>query len=325
MSDRTPSNLLRAFAHRALDSSIAFSFDRTGFRRHAREFKPADLAVDLTGREVVVTGANSGIGYATSHALASLGARVHMLCRNLERGEAARARLAEAGEVVLHIVDVSSKESVLDWCAGGAPAQVDVLIHNAGALLDGRLLTDDGLEMTLATHVVGPLRLTAGLVDRMPRGGRVVWVSSGGMYGKKLSLDRLGSTAGSFDGVGAYADAKRAQVVLSEQLAKRLSARGITSNAMHPGWVTTPGVVRALPAFYALTRAILRSPHEGADTVVWLAGCKGIAHETGRFWFDRRAVPTHLRTATRESPQERDRLWSAAWGWAGVEPPPRSR
>lgn len=316
----------RGILDRLLDGTVVLSFDRTGFARHAASHDPADLDVDLSGRAVAVTGANSGIGLATAAALAERGARVHMLCRSAERGEAARRELAErtGGDLVLHRVDVSDPDSVADYCREPGLERLDVLVHNAGALLDERQLTQDGLEVTLATHVVGPMRLTAGLLPRLtggPSPGRIVWVSSGGMYTKRLDLDRLAETDGPFDGVAAYADAKRAQVVLSELLAERLDPAEVTSNAMHPGWAGTPGVVRSLPRFHAVTRRILRSAEQGADTVAWLAACARLEGVTGRFWFDRRDVPTHLLRGTREDTAERQRLWEAVQAWSGVALP----
>ncbi len=315
----------RSLFDRALDATVALSFDRTGFARHARGFDPADLDVDLRGRVAAVTGANSGLGFATAAGLARRGAQVHMLCRNEERGEIARKQLVEqtGGDLRLSVVDVSDRDSVARFCADPGISRLDILVHNAGALLAEREGTADGLEVTLATHVVGPLRLTLGLLPKLvdgPEGrpARIVWVSSGGMYPKRLSVDRLAATSGPFDGVAVYADCKRAQVVLSELLAERLDPRVVTSNAMHPGWAATPGVASSLPRFHAVTRRILRSPEEGADTVLWLAACARIGGQTGRFWFDRRAVSTHLLPGTREGAEERGRLWEQTLAWAGL-------
>lgn len=315
----------RSLFDRALDATIALSFDRTGFARHARGFDPADLDVDLRGRVAAVTGANSGLGFATAAGLARRGAQVHLLCRNPERGEIARKQLVEetGGELHLSVVDVSDGDSVARFCADPGIPRLDILVHNAGALLSGRQATADGLEVTLATHVVGPLRLTLGLLPKLVaspdgRPARIVWVSSGGMYPKRLSVDRLAATSGPFDGVAAYADCKRAQVVLSELLAERLDPGVVTSNAMHPGWAATPGVASSLPRFHAVTRRILRSPEEGADTALWLAACARIGGQTGRFWFDRRAVSSHLLPGTREGAEERGRLWEQALAWAGL-------
>ncbi len=318
----------RSLIDRVLDATVAASFDRTGFARHARRFDPDDLDVDLRGRVAVVTGANSGLGFAAAEGLARRGAQVHMLCRSRERGEAARTELAArtGGDLVLHLVDLSDPASVARYCAAPGCARVDVLVHNAGALLSDRAFTSDGLEVTLATHVVGPLRLTLGLLPKLVaapdgRPARIIWVSSGGMYPRRLSLARLAATTGPFDGVNAYADCKRAQVVLSELLAERLDPAVVTSAAMHPGWAATPGVASSLPRFHALTRRLLRSPEEGSDTVLWLAVCARLDGQTGGFWFDRRAVSTHLLPGTREPAGERARLWDQVVAWSGLPEP----
>ena len=331
-SPGSPSRARRALASavdRLLDPTVVFSFDQTGFRRHSVGFDPTDLEVDLSGREVLVTGANSGIGKATAQALAGLGARVWMLCRSAERGEAARAELAArtGGDLRLLVVDMADLDSVARVAEALPVPRVDVLIHNAGALVDSRQLSPQGLESTLAGHVVGPFALTARLLPRLTRPAeqapaRVIWVSSGGMYSRRLSVKRLSAVDGPFDGVTAYADAKRAQVVLSELWAERLAGRGVVSHAMHPGWAATPGVARSIPTFERVTRRILRTPEEGADTVIWLAACERVGHETGRFWFDRRPVPTVMLPGTREAPQERAALWQALEGWSGITAPP---
>lgn len=315
----------RSLLDRLLDPTIVFAFDRTGYRRHAASFDATDLDVDLRGRTVLVTGANAGIGKETARELARRGAAVWMVCRNEGRGAAARDELASdtlvvtaGGTLHLAVCDVSDLDAV-DAMVSYLPVEsVDVVVHNAGALVDERTWSPQGVELTLATHLVGPLRMTALLLDRLSKSSRIVWVSSGGMYPRRLSVDRLSRREGPFDGVKAYADVKRAQVVMSEMLANRLGRRGVTSNAMHPGWAATQGVQTSLPAFYKATRAILRTPAEGADTVIWLAACPRIATECGKFWFDRAAVSPYLVPFTRESPAERDRLWSAALQWSGL-------
>ena len=305
---------IRRLTDRALDGSVALSFDRTGFARHAKGFDPSDLEVDLTGRSVVVTGANSGIGKATARALAARGARVWMLCRSATRGEAARAELAAdtGGDLRLVVADMASLASI-DTAVARVEGPLHALVHNAGTLPDERLLTEDGLELTVAVHCAGPLRLTWGLRDQLGPGARVIWVSSGGMYTQRLEVDVLERHEGAYDGVVAYARTKRAQVVLAELLAARRPDWIVSS--MHPGWADTPGVERALPGFHAVSRAILRSPEEGADTVIWLAAAER-ATSSGRFWFDRAPRGTHLIPGRRAAEGEHERLWERACRWA---------
>lgn len=315
----------------ALDRSIVFSFDRTGYLRHKERFRPADLDVDLSGRIVLVTGANSGIGLATATALASLKAEVWLLCRNPERGELAAEGIRSvtgSKSVRVETLDVSSLAGVRAFAVRFPRPRVDVLVNNAGVLPDARLLTDEGLELTLATNLVGPYLLTELLRERLHASSdpRVVTVSSGGMYTQRLDVAALEAPgSGTFDGVAAYARTKRAQVVLNELWAA--DDPRVTYAAMHPGWADTPAVRTSLPRFRAITKGILRSPAEGADTVTWLAAASSVKGRTGLFWFDREPVPTHLLAWTRETAAEREALEAALVRWAGAPatPPPQPR
>jgi NAD(P)-dependent dehydrogenase (short-subunit alcohol dehydrogenase family) len=299
---------------RVVDPFIVSSFDRTGFRIHSLTFQPDDLEVDLSGRRCIVTGANSGIGYETALALADLGAEVVLACRSRDRGEEAVQRIQEQtgnARVSLELLDVSDLGSVREAAARLASGPVDVLVHNAGALPEERVETPDGLELTFATHVVGPFlltRLLRGSLEKSPE-GRVIWVSSGGMYTRRLNLEDPNWTRREYDGVLAYAETKRAQVVLAELWAEELRGTSVVVNAMHPGWADTPSVKSSLPRFHRITRHILRTPAEGADTVIWLAACPRAHRWSGRFFFDRKARRTHLLPFTRESSEDRRALW----------------
>ena len=167
-----------------LDRSIFFSFDRSGYQRHAKRFTPHALDRSMRDKTCFVTGANSGLGFEVARGLAMRGATVHMLCRNAERGlEAQRgiASQAEATNVHLHVVDVSALDSIRRLVDELQAPRVDVLVHNAGLLPREHEMTGDGLEMIVATHLVGPFWLTRLLRPRL-HGARVVFVSSGGLY-----------------------------------------------------------------------------------------------------------------------------------------------
>ena len=278
----------------------------------------------MEGRTCLVTGANSGLGFEVARGLAARRADVHMLCRDPERGEHARRSICEETgntNVSVHIVDISNLGSVRRFAESFVARRIDVLVHNAGVLPRERTLTDSGIELTVATDLVGPFLLTQ-LVRHKLDGARVIFVSSGGMYARRLDVPAMISNAGRYNGVAAYAMTKRGQVVLSEFLARDLSDMGATVNAMHPGWAATRSVEHSLPRFYRLMRDRLRSPREGADTALWLAVAERVEGETGRFWFDRAAVPTHLTRRTVEDDEERQRLWSACMelsGWTGAD------
>ena len=303
----------RAGCNALLDASILFSFDRSGYRRHARSFAPDDLDVDLAGRVCLVTGANSGIGFETSRALAERGATVWMLCRDRKRGEEALTRIrhtTRSKRVHLALLDVSDPAAARRFARDFASTRVDVLVHNAGVLPSARETAADGHELTLATHVLGPWRLTRALLPRLRASAdaRVVFVSSGGMYTQRLSLDDCEWRRRPYDGVAAYAQTKRMQVVLAGLLAEELATSGVTVSAMHPGWADTPAVRSSLPRFWSLMRHRLRTPAEGADTVVWLAASPAARARSGLFWFDRQPRATHLLPWTRESGSDRAAL-----------------
>lgn len=308
-------------ANALLDRSIVFSFDRTGYLRHRRRFDPTDLSVDLRGKRALVTGANSGIGKATAAALVARNATVHLLCRNRPRADAARDDLLRqhpGADVHVNLVDLSDTASVIACCdALAALSQIDLLIHNAGVLANTHRRAPDGREQSLKVNLIEPYRMTRRLLPQLHRAedARIIFVSSGGMYSEKLSVRRLEMEPRGFDGVTAYARAKRAQVVLTEQLSQELQDTPITVHSMHPGWADTPAVRSSLPTFHRFTRRILRSPEEGADTVIWLAVCPRVAKTSGQFWFDRAPQPTHLLPTTRHRPAEEARLMQALDAW----------
>jgi dehydrogenase/reductase SDR family member 12 len=130
------------------------------------------------------------------------------------------------------------------------------------------------------------------------------------MYTQRLDPATLQLPAVRYRGVIAYAKAKRAQVALSREWARRLAGAGVAFHAMHPGWVDTPGIAAALPSFHRLTRPILLSPEQGADTIVWLAAAPPAHLGSGRLWHDRRARPEYLLPWTREKdPAGARELW----------------
>lgn len=295
---------------RALDASVLFSFDRSGYERHARRFVAADTAVSMTGKSVLVTGATSGLGLAAARSLAALGATVHLLGRDEARGRAAVEAIAHdfpSAELVLHRLDVSLLADVRRFTEGFR-GPVDVLINNAGVLPLRLERTREGHELAFATNVLGPFALTQALLPKLVLShGRVITVSSGGMLLAKLSLPVLRGEVDPFDGVTAYAQTKRAEVILTELWAAQHP--DVTFSSMHPGWADTPGVQASLPAFHRALKARLRTPVQGADTITWLAVTPRLAGKSGLFWFDREPVATHLVALTREREADRQALW----------------
>jgi NAD(P)-dependent dehydrogenase (short-subunit alcohol dehydrogenase family) len=301
-------NLLNRGVDAALEATVVGSFSRVGYRVRSRlERWPAADTVDLAGRTVLVTGATSGIGLAAALRFARLGASVRFLARNRARADDARARIIEAAagdcDVSFHLADLSDFDAVRESAEHIAVAnpRIDVLVHNAGALTRDYQQAPDGTELTLATHVLGPFLLTALLMPVLRAGApaRVITMSSGGMYTQRFDLDQLEMDRQHYNGTVAYARAKRAQVVLNQEWARRTPASDVLFHAMHPGWVDTPGVMSGLPTFHRVMRPLLRTPDQGADTAVWLASATEPLASTGGFWHDRRRRGEHRLPWTR--------------------------
>jgi NAD(P)-dependent dehydrogenase (short-subunit alcohol dehydrogenase family) len=243
-----------------------------------------------------------------------------MVVRDRERGREARERIASSlgpgAQLEIAVCDLARLASVRDFARrfSAAERRLDVLVNNAGILPAKRERTCEGFELAFATNVLGPFLLTGLLAGPLRRAGhaRVINVSSGGMYTARLDAEDPQLEARRFDGPAFYAHTKRAEVALTEVWAERLAAHGISCHSMHPGWADTPGLSSSLPRFYGWMRPLLRDPHEGADTIVWLATANldEIDERPGEFWHDRRPRPKHRLPRTRESRQERELLWA---------------
>ena len=262
-----------------------------------------------------------------------------------ERGAAALGAVEAAGtgRAHLELVDLSDPSAVAAFGRNvcSSTARLDVLVHSAGALTRTYQTTSDGVERTVATHVLGPYLLTSALAPllfssvpgpEVPAGApaTIVTVSSGGMYSQRFSLDALGAGPDGYDGVVAYARAKRAQLVLAQAWATHFAPATVASYAMHPGWVDTPGLAEALPTFRSVLRPLLRTPAQGADTAVWLAAggptvaarAAGATPITSGFFHDRRLRSDHRFPVTHPSgPGDPDRLLAWCAARTGTETP----
>jgi NAD(P)-dependent dehydrogenase (short-subunit alcohol dehydrogenase family) len=297
-------NALTGIADTAMDLLVLPGYSRIGYQVR-RSWWPADPAPDaLRGTVAVVTGARGGLGLAAARGLAGLGAKVRIVVRDRAKVEPTTAEVDECD--LSSLADVRRYASLL---AEQEPA-VHVLVHNAGTLPARRTETKEGHELTLATHVLGPLLLTQLLRPTLAEGAaRVIFVSSGGMYTQGLAADDPEYTTGTYRGATAYARTKRMQVVLAGMLAPRLAADGVTVHACHPGWADTPGLATSLPGFQKWLRPLLRTADQGADTITWLAAADRPGRTSGLFWHDRAPRPTHLLPWTRDTERQRDRWW----------------
>jgi len=311
----------------ALDRTVVPGFSVVGHAvRRRLPTWPDDPAPDaLAGRHVAVTGASSGLGRRTALDLAALGATVHLVVRDAGRGGRVAAEVDAAvgreGAARVWVCDVSDLISVRAFCAvflsTGMPLRA--LVHNAGALPPARTTSAQGHESTMALHVLGPVLMTELLQPSLRAdAGRVVFVTSGGMYTQALPVLDPDFEQDTWSGAVAYARSKRAQVELLPVLAQRWgTASGVSVHATHPGWASTPGVVSSLPRFAATMRPVLRSDSAGTDTTTWLVATEP-APASGLLWHDRRVRPTSVLGRTRPTTEEREAFWQWVAGATGL-------
>lgn len=312
-------------------------YTRSGYNRATRNFEADDLDVDLSGKSIAISGANSGIGLETACTLATKGAKILMICRDRSRGEVALEKIRvcseQDNEPVLYILDMSKPRDVhkfvKDFISRGM--QLDVLVNNAGCMIQQRSNVD-GVETNFSTNTLGVYILTKGLLPILEKSDdpRVITVSSAGMYTQKLkssnfsdndeskevttSTNSTSSTSSStkenrFDGTAVYAQNKRQQVVMMEEFA--LGYPNIFFATMHPGWADTEAVKTSMPGFYKVTQSMLRTAAQGADTVVWLCTMRNIHRKflSGQFFQDRMIVSKHLPCCCTQSTPEENKLF----------------
>lgn len=280
----------------------------------------------MAGRVCVVTGASSGVGKASSLALARLGATVVLVCRDSDRGRDTLAEVsaaAVAGKPKLEIADLSSMEQVRELAGRLASRdRIHVLVNNAGLILADRRVTADGLEYTFAVNHLAPFLLTnllrSKLLDSAP--SRVVTVSSAAHRRARLDLADL-QLERNFSGWRAYANGKLANILFTRELARQLAGSGVTANCLHPGLVQTGFGNDGSPLLKAgltLGMPFLRSPEMGAFTLLYLASAPGVADSTGGYFVSaKRRRPS--RAARSEATARR--LWQLSAELTGLAAP----
>jgi NAD(P)-dependent dehydrogenase (short-subunit alcohol dehydrogenase family) len=191
---------------------------------------------DLTGRNVIITGANSGIGRAAAHALAGAGAHVVLAVRTPEKGQTAAAEMP--GETEVRQLDLASLASIREF-AGGWDGDIDLLINNAGVMVPPLTRTADGFELQFGTNHLGHFALTNLLLENVR--GRVVTVSSTGHRMGSIDFDDLNWERKPYKAWRAYGQSKLANLLFTAELQRRLTAAGSTvlATAAHPGYAST--------------------------------------------------------------------------------------
>jgi NAD(P)-dependent dehydrogenase (short-subunit alcohol dehydrogenase family) len=252
---------------------------------------------DMTGRTVVITGGNSGIGKATADALARLGARVVITSRDPKRGSAAVTelrRISGNDDVTCVPLDLSDLASVRA-CANDLLDRLDeihVLDLNAGGVLSRRTETVDGFETQFQANHLGHFLLSQLLLDRLRRSApaRIVVLSSWGHTQARGGLDfnDLQWEARPYRGSFVYSATKLMNLYFTFELARRLAETGVTVNALHPGFVSSGfamnGDTHWLRLGIVISRPFARSPKKGAATAVWLAASDDVEGISGKYF-----------------------------------------
>jgi NAD(P)-dependent dehydrogenase (short-subunit alcohol dehydrogenase family) len=271
----------------------------------------------MHGKTIVITGATSGIGEVAAIRLAEQGARIVHVARDAKRAEAMQGALKRANPAADHVVHMADLSLLAEMKRVGrqiaaAEPKIDVLVCNAGALFNKRQVTADGLEKTFALNHMAYFILTDILRPNIADGGRIVVTASNAHRGAVLDFNDLQSEHG-YSGFPVYCRSKLMNILFTRALARRLaveSSRGITANALHPGFVATRfgdqsgglmgGMLRVIKPVGAI------SPEEGAKTIVYLAASPEVAGVTGGYFY--RCRP-ETPTVHAQNDADGERLW----------------
>ncbi|XP_017793934.1 PREDICTED: retinol dehydrogenase 14 [Habropoda laboriosa] len=250
----------------------------------------------MDGKTVIITGCTSGIGKETARDIAKRGARVIMACRNMETANKLKEELIkESGNnnIVTRKLDLSSLSSVRKFAQqiNREENRLDVLIHNAGtAEVFRKKVTDDGLEMTMATNHYGPFLLTHLLIDllKQSKPSRIIVVASGLYVLARLNLNNVNPTT-TLPGYLYYVS-KYANIVFTLELARRLEGSGVTANCLHPGLMST-GIWKNVPPPFSWVlnfalNTFCKTPEQGAQTTIHLAVSDDVNGFSGKYFMD---------------------------------------
>ena len=279
----------------------------------------------MGGKTVLITGGTSGIGKATAMALAAMDANVVVVGRNQERGEAAVEEISarshnESVDLLLADLSVQSEVRGLAEEFQGSHDRLDVLVNNAGLVQSKRTETPDGIEMTLAINHLAPFLLTNLLLERLEKSApsRVITVSSEAQRWGTMNFDDMQSRR-KYRGFPVYGMTKLANIMFTYELAERLDGTGVTATCLHPGSVGTnfgQNNRGPMALFFRTFKPFLRSPEQGADTLVWLASSPDVDGVSGKYFFDRKEIEAKK---VASDPAARRRLWEISEELTGLK------
>ena len=284
----------------------------------------------MSGRTVIVTGANSGIGRAAASALAQAGARVVIAVRSLEKGRAAAE--AMSGQIDVRQLDLASLASVRDFAAAWE-GDIDLLINNAGVMAPPLSRTADGFELQFGTNHLGHFALSNLLLEHVT--GRVVTVSSTGHRMGSIDFDDLNWERKPYRTWRAYGQSKLSNLLFTSELQRRLSAAGspLLANAAHPGYAATNlqfhSGHRAVDILSTIGNRVLAQDEDGGALPTLYAAVADIPGNSfaGPSGFMEQRGPAKLvgRSKAAQDAGVARRLWEVSEELTGVRFPLRAR
>ncbi|WP_230932912.1 SDR family oxidoreductase [Priestia sp. TSO9] len=276
----------------------------------------------MTAKRALITGANSGMGLATTIELAKKGFEVIMVCRNEERGNTAleeAKRQSGSDSISLMTCDLASLASIRAFSDDfmSRYSMLDVLINNAGVVTVKRETTQDGFEMMLGVNHLGHFLLTNLLLDPLKKSqqGRIINVGSGAHKSGKTDFNNPHLTTG-FGIWRGYSQSKLANNLFTVHLSKKLKDTSVTVNCLHPGAVSTAIGVNRQTGFGKSVHAVLRpfflTPLQGAETAIYLADSPEVTHISGAYFYKKRVTPPSSRA-------KNERFAEEFWNWSARE------
>ena len=282
---------------------------------------------DLTGRTVVITGSNCGIGFETAQALAGAGAKIIFACRNIEKGEDAVRRCTDLhpqSSLAFFPLDLASADSIKHFCAEIKDETIDTLICNAGLMPTNYQETKEGLEMTVGVCHFGHFLLTQLLLPQLleaksltGKSPRIVMVSSEShRMPEKLNFDKFPlNKTDRFSALTAYGQAKLCNALFANELQRRFSYKGLTVCSLHPGALITTSFGRDsgfLSLFFKLVSPFTKNPNQGAATTVYCASHENTEELAGKYFSHCNPVRS---TKEANNPETAKKLWEVSEEW----------
>jgi len=276
----------------------------------------------LDGKTVVITGANTGIGKVTAMDLSKRGAKVVMLCRNVEKAEEAAEEIRKAteGEVVVHKLDLASLASVRE-CAeqlGNSLEKIDILINNAGIMACPEMRTTEGFEMQIGTNHFGHFLLTNLLLPQLKKAApnaRIVNVSSLAHTRGQMQWDDINWEKTPYNAIQAYGQSKLANILFTKELARKGEGSGVNAYALHPGVINTElgrhlkDTFGPMVLIWKLAMPFIKTPESGANTTIYCAVDESIADHNGRYYSDCKEKQTAPQA---ENIEDAKKLWEVS-------------